>query len=435
MSLVVQIVVGLILLVGFITIILAKKTLHWSQIVLVICIQLAGVGFLLLAAETVRTHHVLRAKIPQMERDLETANKQHDTLLHGSNNAPGVLELEHQLQMVSRKRGRVWRNVMPVGEVSNQGGIEVEISQPKPHGLAEGSIVYAFESSGGAAPAADNSSAEPAEVVEEEAPAEEAPADEAPAEADAGAAPVASGRKQYLGDFRVVAATEAGVSLEPVQLINQRTGQRLVESQGPWSLYETMPADRHSIFAGMAEEELRQMLPAESVEEFIRHGQEATADDNEFDRVGLDENDKPLPPENIDQAVKFLFDRPLRDYAFLFAHLAQERILLQSRIQAVTEDNAKLTQSIASAKKTGEFRQQQAVLLQEDLAGMRKDRQAIEAHRDMLSQMVANAQQQISRTLEQNLQQAQQLTQGQLNQLQLINSTAPAPAGVESLAP
>ena len=393
--------------------------------------MLAGAGFLLLAAETVRTHHVLRAKIPKLEKDLEIATQQLENLLHGSGDSQGVLDLEHQLQMVTRNRGRVWRNVMPAGQVDNQGIIDVEIPNPKPHGLAQGSIVYAFESTGTAQPAADG-------IADDEF-ADEAPVDEnteAPAEEGTQPAEVPAAnpnaRKQYLGEFRVIEVSETGVKLEPVLLIDQRTGQRLFESKGPWSLYETMPVDRHEIFADLPEEELRQLLPAETVDQFLRHGKPADPNDNPLDRIGLDENDQRV---DHDQAVKFLYDRPLRDYGYLFADLAQKKVLLQARIQAVTEDNAKLTASIEGGKKLGQFRQQQKKLLEDDLAGMQADRQAIEVHLQQLQQMLANAAQQIEGQLEENSQNADRYTAHQLDLLQNIDTTAPAPLGAETATP
>jgi len=427
LSLVVQIVLALLLLGGLIAPFIANKYWHWSQTLLVICVELAGVGVLFLGAETVRTHHILRKDIPQLEKNVVAAEKQNEVLIHGSGDTPGVLDLEHQLQMISRDRGRVWRRVMPVGEVGNDGQIEVEITQPKPHGLAAGAIVFAFEDSGQIPQATDDSEEfdDSDEFSEEEVPADEG--EEVAADA---AAP--AGNRQYLGEFRVVEATETGVALEPVLLINQRTGQRLVDSQGPWSLYEAMPTDRHRIFAGMDEEQLRRLLPGESVEEYVRHGSPAVPADNEFNRVGLDENDQPV---ESDKAVKFIYDRPLRDYAYIFADLAQQRVFLQASKQAVTEDNTNLAESIKSGERLGEFRKQQIQALTADREGMVQDRQAIEAYLNQVGQQLASAKQLIEQTLADNSKLANQLTEQQMSQLQLINSSAPAPPGAEAPAP
>jgi len=386
------------LLTGLIAPFIGNKYWHWSQLVLVLSVVLAALGFIVLAAETVRVHHVLRAKLPKLESDINRLVVQNEQLLHGSGDKKGLLELEHQLKMLSRKRGRVWRGVQPAGKVDDQGVVQIEIAQPQPHGLEKNTIVYVFEAG------------------------EVNPTDPA------------SGR-QYLGEFRVVESVEGGATLEPVLLIDQRTGQRLVDSQGPWSLYETMPADQHELYAGLSEEQLRQLLPAESVDEYIRQGTPATPDDDEWHKIGLNENDERVGPENLDQAVKFLYDRPLRDYAYLFSELAQQRVVLQASQQAVTLDIAELAVALKSAKELSLFREKQKASLESDLTGMQGDRLAIETHRDLVLRQLAENKQKIDHLLARNAELADRLTKRQLGLLEYINSTAPAPGNNSLLSP
>jgi len=381
-------VVGLALLAGLIAPFIGNKYWHWSQLVLVLSVVLAAMGFIVLAAETIRVHHVLRAKLPALEKNINTLLMQNEQLLNGSGEKVGLLDLEHRLKTISRERGRVWRGVQPTGEVSDQGVVQVEIAQPEPHGLEKDAIVYAFEAG---------------EVD--------------PTDLSAG--------RQYLGEFRVTETAEGGATLEPVLLIDPRTGQRLAGSQGPWSLYETMPADRHKLYAGLEEEQLRQLLPANSLEEYLRHGTPATPDDDEWHKIGLNENDERVGPENLDQAVKFLYDRPLRDYAYLFSELAQQRVVLQASRQAVVQDLAKLTEALKSAEQLGTFREQQKTALASDLTGMQADRLAIETHRDLVQHQLANAKQLIDQLLIRNAELADRLTQRQMGLLQAINSAVP----------
>jgi hypothetical protein len=398
LTLVFQIILGLAVLAGLIAQFIANKYWHWSQLVLVLSVVLAATGFIVLAAETVRVHHVLRAKLPGLEKQINTLLVQNEQLLNGSADTLGLLDLQHQWKMLSRERGRVWRNVQPAGEVSDQGVVQIEIAQPQPHGLEQNSIIYAFEAG------------------------EVNPTDP-------------SNGRQYLGEFRVAETTDAGATLEPVLLIDPRTGQRLADSKGPWNLYETMPADQHKLYADLNEEQLRQLLPADSVEDFVRHGSPATPDDDEWHKIGLNENDELVGPENLDQAIKFLYDRPLRDYAYLFAELAQQRVVLQASQQAVTQDIAKLVVALESAKKLSAFREQEKTANASDLAGMKIDRLSIEAHRDLLLQQLATAKQQIEQLLARNAEFADQLTQRQLGLLETINRTAPAPGSVSILTP
>ena len=390
LTLIVQIVLGLLLLVGLATIVMSSKNWHWTQLVLVLFIFFSAIGYLFLGAETMRIHRNLRAGIPNLEKQLVRFQQENEELRSGVGDKLGIQELEHRVQILSRERGRVWRNVMPAGQVDPQGRVAVEIAKPQPHGLSQDAIVYAFE-------AGNPNAADPA------------------------------GGAQYLGEFRVTAADAGGASLEPVLLIDNRAGQRLVDSQGPWSLYETMPIDRHRLFAAYPEEQLREMLPAESVEEYLRHGTEATNDDDQWHVTGLDADGKRVGPENIDQAVKRLYDRSLRDYAFLFSELASEKVVILAQQEAVAQDNERLTKAIASAKATGQFRQQQIDTLNNDLSAMKQDRAAIEAHRDAVLELLSHDRELVEGYLQSNTSLANQLTQQQLNRREEINRRAPAP--------
>lgn len=390
MTLIVQIVLGLLLLVGLVTIIMSSKNWHWTQLTLVLLIFFTGIGFLFLAAETLRIHQNLRKGIPNLEKQIATLEKQNEQLLNGAGDQPGIVELDHRLQLVTRERGRVWRGVLPAGQVSPQGQIAVQIPKPVPHGLEQDAIIYAFESGD-------------------------------PNAADPNAGP------QYLGEFRVIAVQEGGATLESVLLLGNRERARLSGSQGPWSLYETMPIDRHSLFANVPDEALQQMLPPESVEEYVRHGSESTPDDDEWHVIGVDDEGNRLGPENMDQAVKKLYDRTLRDYAFIFSELAAEKIVAIAKQAAVKEDNEKLVQSLASAEETSKFRQQQIDMTEQDLAGMRKDLKAIESHRDAVLQLLSHFEERIEGYLQANSELARRYTESQLGLASYIDRVAPAP--------
>jgi uncharacterized membrane-anchored protein YhcB (DUF1043 family) len=392
LPLVFQILLGIFVLGGLVAIFLSTKYWHWSLVTLVSFIFLFGIIFLVLAADTMRIHRNLRMNLPRLEEQIAQLEKQNQQLLRGLNEDRGIVELEHQLRMVTRERGRAWRDVAPAGQL-NQGRIEVNIPAPAPHGLGKDTIVYAFET-GNANPN------EPA------------------------------GGRQYLGEFRVVETKETGAVLEPVGILDRRTGERLARSQGPWSLYETMPVDRYKTFAGMGEEELRKRLPASVVEQFIRHGQDADANDDPRNVVGVDENGKQLPPDQIENAAKKIFQRPLVDYAYLFSELARQKVVLMARIEAVTEDNAKLTAALESAEKLSAFREDQKKLMKADLAGMKKDRAAIEAHLKAVNKQLENARHLIDDFLAANSELAKDLAAREAALRKMIDAATPAPATV-----
>lgn len=393
MALVLQIVLAVVLLMALVTIILSAKTWHWSQVVLVLFILIFGTTALVLGTEVYRIHRNLRAGIPRLEQQIAAAEELKNRLVNGAPEEPGIRELEHRLQLVTRERGRVWRGATPTSEVADDGKVSVTIPNPQPHGLAEDTIVYAFETG------------DPGE------------------------------NKQYLGEFRVVESGAEGVTLDPVPVIDARTGDRLVASEGPWSLYETMPADRPSLFAGLSAEQLREMLPEESVEEYIRQGSEATADDDEWHVIGLDENDQRVGPDQMDQAVKRLFDRPLRDYAYLFEEFGRQRAILLAAQDAAREDNAKLEAALASAKQLSQFRQQEITALSSDLEGMETDLAAVVKHLKVVQRQLSNAQQLVTDLLADNSARARQLAARQMQWLSEIDAVAPAADRASTLSP
>jgi hypothetical protein len=390
LALVLQILLAVLLLAGLVSFGLAFKRWHWSLVLIVGFIFLSGAVYLFLAAETIRINRNLRMNLARLEQDIERLEKQNNDLLHGSGDTPGIVQLTHHLQMHTRDRGRAWRQVAPAGALDQQGRRAVTIPSPTPHGLQADTIVYAFE-------AGKPNPADPANG------------------------------QQFLGEFRVVESTETGVVLESVNLLDQRTGERLARSQGPWNLYETMPGDRYSTFAGIEEAELRQRLPASVIEEYLRHGTEATPNDDPHNVVGYDEDDKRLPPDQLDKAVRKVFQRPLRDYAFLFSELAKEKVVLMARIDAVREDNVKLEAALASAEKLSAFREEQKELMETDLAGMKQDRAAIEKHLTAVRSMLENARKLVDDLLAENSKLATELAERESALEQMIDAVAPAP--------
>jgi len=405
LSLVIPIILLAIVLTALTAIYLSTKNWHWSQVLLLAGIFFAGMGYLVLATETMRIHRNLRANISTNEKKLVTAVQNNEAILHGSDDPAiigrlfagdsplddsaekmeGILNLEHRLQLATRKRGRVWRGVLPAGQVGNEGRVAVEIASPQPHGLETETIVFAFEAG---QPNLDNG-------------------------------------PQYLGEFRVVEADPQGAMLEPVLLINRRTDERLAGSQGPWSLYESMPIDSHKLFAGFSEEQLRNMLPESSVAEYLRHGKKATNDDDQWHRAGYDEDGRRVGPDNA-QAVEFRYDRTLRDYAFLFGEIARQQVVLLADIVAVQEDNAKQEGSLVIAEKISVFREKELQTLTSDLEGMAQDRSAIEKHLQAVGRHLENAKKLVDRTLATNSHLAKRLADHQLGLLRYIDDTAPA---------
>jgi hypothetical protein len=135
-----------------------------------------------------------------------------------------------------------------------------------------------------------------------------------------------------------------------------------------------MPVDQQKLFAGLTEEQLRKWLPEKSVQEYVRNGTVAGPDDDQWHRMGVDDEGKPVGPDNMDKAAKILYQRRLRDYSVEFDELARERVVLLANIAGVTKDNERLKSALVSAKALESFRTEEKQKLGVDLAGITKER-------------------------------------------------------------
>lgn len=455
MALVLQIAVLLVVLIGLITIIMSIKNWHWAQMVLVLCIFFMAIATLFLGMETFRIHRNIRKAIPAKEKQLADLEEENRALKFGTRNEdpaagriwtaeifngepPYDVEAEGRmlstsawttrLQDLARARGRVWRNAIPAGfnQQTNQVAVTIAPQQlappvdpdvaaaepaadpaaapaaatpaaPKGHGLTVDAIVYAFENG------APN-----------------------PAAPDQGS--------QYIGEFKVVQANDIGVMLEPVQALNQFTGNRLLKSiqaaqakRITWSLYELMPADSHELFAKLDEAAKRSLLPAATVEEYIRQGTPATADDG--DNVAyFDEAGNRLGPDDEAKATEKRYDRPLRDYGYLFAEQMRQRVVMEADVAALKQQIADLAAAQANAEKLKAHRTAEKADLAKDLEFMKRDLAFITKLLGTINSQIANAKSQVSDLLTANASMAQSLIDKQLAELKTIDERSPAPA-------
>lgn len=422
MALVVQILLLLLLLVALIGTFMSIKNWHWAQMLLMLGIVLFGASSLLLTAETLRTHRALRKGLAGKETDLARVERENEALVRGTRDPgliggmfvdgvpfdqeaegrmPGLPEWNQRLQVLSRERGRVWRGVSRVGAVDPSGKVQVQIPGPvtaegqaSPHNLQKDSVVFAFEQG-------PPNGADPQQGA------------------------------QYLGEFRVMEVNNDGAVLQSIAQLDQRTGNRLQNSRVPWSLYETMPSDSHELFVGKDEALLRQLLPEQVVPQYLRQGGPVTPDDDPAYRAYYDEAGRRVGPDDAAAGAEGLqerFDRPLRDYAYLLAELSKQRATLIADRQALVEDNKKLQQAQASAAKLTAYREQEKAALQDDLAKMEADRQAIEKHRDSILAQLATARELLKKAEAYNAELAQLLVDRQLAMVEAIDATAPLPA-------
>ena len=152
----------------------------------------------------------------------------------------------------------MWRNVKPASAPdAKTGAVTVALPSPLPAGKDqnERTVLYLFEDGPPQAPGANGALRGP----------------------------------QYLGEFSTAPVAGAlQATLQPVLPLDQFERQRLAASRVPWIIYDTMPMDEHDIFAGMTDQQLKQLLPKQSVNDYLRDGKPATADDDPARVVGFD---------------------------------------------------------------------------------------------------------------------------------------------------
>jgi hypothetical protein len=413
MALYVQIGLLILVLASFVIAFFSARTWHWGHVIVVLGIFLSTLGFFLLAAETLRIYAVLRSQVNQLEVDLENVQARNEALRRGTEDAnllaqmrneeppvlvdedaesmPSLAQLDHELLLATRIRGRVWRNVAPAGLDQQTGTVRVALKSPA-SGLTSEKVVYVFEQGPTQAPAADGT--------------------------PRGA--------QYLGEFRITQVEGQQAALAPAGPMDAWEVQRLASSRGPWVIYETMPVDRHEVFAAMSEEELKKLLPPQSLEDYLRHGQEAKQDDPVDRKIGLDADGNRLPPDQLDAASKVVYQRRLRDYATEFDEMVRRRVVMQADYVATQQDIERLTQTIDSAKKLQAFREDELRRLQHDLAGLQKERAAIEQHLAQLERQVDRARELLSETMRRNRELVEQLAARQLRAGRTISPTPTA---------
>jgi hypothetical protein len=410
-------------LASFVVAFFSARTWHWGYVIVVELVFLSTLGFFLLASEVVRINAVIGKQIKTDQAALDKVDAQNDALKNGtnnssiigqltkldppvktSNNAEGeeqlrsIAELDHELLIWTRERGRIW-TAKPVGVPNPQTGA---VAVPTPAGIKPQTVVYLFEDGPVQPPAATGPRRGP----------------------------------QYLGEFAVTQVGPQQTTLTPALPLDDLERKRLAASRGPWIIYESMPIDRHEIFANKTDEQVKALqskLPKKSVSEYIRDGKPATADDDPVHVVGYDETGKPLPPGDLSKATKKLFQRRLHDYAAEFDELVRRRILMLTDIDAVKKDIVRLTEAQDAAKKLQAFRENERTKLTSDLAGIDKERAAIQKHLDGVNKLLDRARTLTAELMKRNDQLAAQLAARQSAPAQQPNGSAAPKKGNASL--
>jgi hypothetical protein len=346
--------------------------------ILIGLILVASLGFIVLAGATLQSAGNWQKKATNYERQIEEKLAENDRLLNGGDRAsligyrpedgllkmdqpdprdrPGIRQVQVELDTLATSRGRVWRATR--GEVLPTGEAQVTIEEPKAHGIKDNSVLYAFEARG---------------------------------PQDAG---------QYLGEFRVKGAAAATLALEPtIKLtdpILKRELEKINTSQPAWLLYEMMPTDDYSMFAGLSDEEIGKLLPESIRSDYLRNGKPAAETD---------------PPEDV---VDGKYVRPLWDYATLFRETHRQMWATANVIATLTVDKAHLEKAVAVATEQIQLRETEIAALKATLEKTTAERELVKTQEAAMAAELAALQARSAKLMEENKRLAQQWTREQL---------------------
>lgn len=349
----------------------------WHNILVGLIFLTIPVNFFF-ACRTLKTHDVWRSKIAQLEKQISQIEKENYELEFGVFNEKevladktgktalkvekkGIRHLEQELDTIMFQRGRVWFDVGP-NINSETGDVVLEIVEPSPHNIIQGTILYCFD----------------AVNIEE------------------GGA--------YIGKFVVTQVEDAKIQLHPAMNCDSQGKplpelvKKLKTSGGDWNLYEKMPIDERAIFADMSEASLKEIMPETSVEEYIKDGK--------------DDPDHP--------GSKYV--RKLRDYEMLFNSCSAKLAKLEDLIQAATFNVAYLENTLADVKLQQTFQEKVNEESKTKKASISKERNAIVKHLSLVKTRIAKLDNQIERYRKDNQLQALNIKKVQFEAVKRFNS-------------
>jgi hypothetical protein len=306
----------------------------------------------------------------KLTKQLRAENKQLTDGVPGQGE-PGVRQLRGDLHKLLIFRQGVWSDCIAKVKVlpdERTADVTVTIGQPLPHGITEGTVLYAFEST---------------DVRK---------------------------KGRYLGQFVTTAKSDKQITLHAAVKLNDREINKLKSTRGLWLLYELMPQDNHDTFASLTEAELRALLSAEVVGEYIKDGKPASKDD---------------PPERV---VGGKYVRPLRDYVILFGWQREHCILLQDSIEAAKRDKQLIVDALALALKQEEDAKKENALAGTDLDEANRQKDVVASYCAALEARVKALREAVAQLIKTNQAMADQIASCQLEAARRIDERTRAMA-------
>jgi hypothetical protein len=364
----------------------------WNKILLGVILA-ASLAMFYMAMRTLQTHRYwgdLANRFDKKIKDVEQQNRELEFGTDAGDGAakPGIRQLELAIQKLTTLRGRVWYNCLPQQPNPQTGQVRVATDLPDPSGIAVNSVLYVFEE-----------------------------------------AEVSKGGR-YIGEFKVDEVAEKLVALKPARKLVPWELQQLTESvgkKGSWVMYEQMPVDNHELLARLSEAEKKALLPADSVEDYLRDGQPATWE--QMDEWGvkgllLDDQGNLLVDKQGARVpgAKGVYSRQLRDYGTLLEDFDRQRTLLFDLREATERDKKLVQDALAQAQAQIQACAKDIAETKADVAKLRAERDAVAQLHDSLNRRAADLRKEVTRLIEANQGIAGQIAKIQLDATRKIDA-------------
>jgi hypothetical protein len=232
MALVLEILLGVAILASLVVAYMSARTWPVYQVVLLVFIFLGAVAFFYLGARTLATHRAWRtlvnnqlAEIARLQTETKVLREGGPPDESGARNPKGIYQLQQESQKLTVDRGGV---LYDVAVDSVKDGVAQLTLKSADHGLAAGSVVFAFGQGG-----------------------------------------IAEGGR-YLGEFKVLAVGEDATKVQMAANLplTEAQSQRLASAKGPLVLYMRMPIDDAALYAALDEPTRQKLLPPASLAEY-----------------------------------------------------------------------------------------------------------------------------------------------------------------------
>ncbi len=315
----------------------------WNKVFVGLIIVISLV-FFYFSAQVLKTHEYWRSSANKHEKRIFQLEDEVVTL------RPDLLKMQSAVYKALIGRGRVWYNCAPQMADATIGAVRVTTVFPDPHGITDKTILAVFDEN---------------EIK-------------------------AGGR--YIGQFVVQQVDEKNkqVGLVPSRTLRSEALKRLAASRGPWTLCEIMPADDHDVLAEMTPQQLEQIIPKATLDQYIKDGKDG-------------------------------YDRKLRDYQFLFDTFDRQRSMLIEVRNTAAANKGLMDAAVSDAKVQVQFRQAEITALGKELAEMTRQRDIVLAHRKSLEAAVADRTEKIESLTKRNRRLAAQIAKDQLEAVRRLD--------------